>query len=318
MVARFRPSPLPPSGVRFGIALAALALALLGACQPVPRPFQPDSKRLNAADFARLGTRGGIIVRAPNLADPALAAPLTGLLAAALRDADVPAIAGPQDETNRYVLAGDARITRTDGAVVVVSSSWQLIDPRGTPVRSYQVEQRVDGAGWAAGETAALALLAESVAHETAAQFAARPAPRVEPSMPSQRVAIWSIVGLPDDRAASLTVSLGVALRTRGIIVTPLDDPAALVLTGWFDRAAASGGTERISIDWVLLRQNGQELGVVSQSNVVPAGALDRAWADAAPTIAGAAADGIVEMMSQAAGTAARNDGATDSRSVVQ
>lgn len=304
MVARFRPLPLRRSAA---VAALGLLLAVLGACQPVPRPFQPDSKRLNAADFARLGTRGGIIVRTPSVQDPALAAPLTGLVAAALRDANVPAIAGPQDETNRYVLVGDARIARTDGAAVVVFSSWQLIDPRGALVRSFEVEQRVDAEGWAASDTAALALLAESVAREAAAQFATGSKAPVAPSTPLQPVAIWSIAGLPEERAASLTLSLGAALRMRGIFIASQDDPTTLVLTGWFDRAAASNGAERISIDWVLLRQDGQELGVVSQSNIVPAGAIDRAWSDAAPAIAGAAADGIVEMMTRTGGAAARN-----------
>ncbi|NQV82072.1 MAG: hypothetical protein HQ495_16055 [Alphaproteobacteria bacterium] len=274
-------------------------MTLISACQPVPRPFQPDSKRLNAADFARLGTRGGIIVRVPVLKNRATAERLAGLVAAALRDVDVPAIAGPHDETNRYVLIGRADISAAVGTDVALAGVWRLVDPQNKEIKTFQVAQQLDAAGWRSGDTATLALFAESVAQETAKQIAGVRSPAPRSSLAPQRIAVWPIGGLSGEQASRLEAAVMAALRTRGLIVVGVDDPTALVVTGWVKRTAVGAATERISVDWALLRRDGQEVGVVSQSNVIPTGELDLTWPDAAPAIAGAAAEGLVEMLSR-------------------
>ncbi len=279
--------------------LAAMGLTLVSACQPLPRPFQPDSKRLNAADFTRLGTRGGIIVRLPVLADRATAERLAGLVAAALRDVDVPAIAGPLEETNRYVLIGRADITDSVGTDVALAGVWRLVDPQGREITTFQLAHQLDAAGWRSGDTATLALLAESVAQETAKQIAGVPPPAPRPSLAPQRIAVWPIGGLSGEQASRLEAAVQGALRTRGLIVVGVDDPVAFVVTAWVERTDTGAATERISVEWALLRGDGQEVGVVSQSNLIPAGELDRTWPDAALAIAGAAADGLVEMLSR-------------------
>jgi hypothetical protein len=86
------------------------------------------------------------------------------------------------------------------------------------------------------------------------------------------------------------------ALRARSVSVAAQDDPDALILTAWFTRALETSG-ELITVDWVLTRPNGREIGVVQQSNVIAIGRIDQGWPEAAPAIAGAAADGLIEMM---------------------
>lgn len=277
-------------------ALAVLALVALGACQPLPRPFQPDDKRLNAADFARLGTRGGIIVTPPALDGTAHSAAFTGLLAAALRDSDIPAIAGSQGSANRYLFSGQASAENTSDRDTVVSSRWRLIDPRGTEVFAFELERPLSAVGWRTGDPATLALLAESVAAEAARKLSGAerdPQPAIQPD---RRVAVWPVDGLSAPRSQTLVRAMEAALRTRGVSVAAQDDPDALVVTAWFTRALETSG-ERITMDWILTRPDGREIGVVQQSNVLAVGAIDQGWPEAAPAIAGAAADGLIEMI---------------------
>ena len=299
MAGRFRGSRLLHRHGRRALIASAIALLAVAACQPLPRPFQPDDKRLNAADFARLGTRGGIIVAVPALEHQANAERLASLVAAALRDRDIPAIAGLQDLSNRYVLNGNARTETRVGETVAISGIWRLIDPRGQDVMQFAVAQPVDQESWRNGEVATLALLADRVATEMARQFARpSPSPQTAIATPTARVTIWSIGGLTDERSGALNTITQTALRARGITVVGADDPDALVLSGWVDRDTNGADTERIVIEWTVLRPNGEEVGIMSQSNVVAVGDFERYWNDVAPIIASAAADGLIEMLS--------------------
>ena len=263
MADRSQQSPWHRRAGTSGVIVGALVLVALAACQPLPRPFQPDDKRLNAADFARLGTRGGIIVAAPVMDHSERAETLTGLLAAALRDRDIPALVGDRNTANRYVLSGAARAGPSVEESVVVGGMWQLTDPRGQNVMRFSVEQQFDDRSWRDGDVATLALLADAVATEMAKQFA-QPAIEVKspPTVPRERIAIWSIGGLSDERAVFLQDSTRAALRTRGLTVVAENDPAALVLSGWIEREPDGANAERITIDWVVLRPDGEEARV--------------------------------------------------------
>jgi len=276
--------------------VAILASIALGACQPLPRPFQPDDKRLNAADFARLGTRGGIIVTPPMFDGSKHGVRFAILLATALRDSDVPAIAGPEGSANRYLFNGRTKIGKTASGETAVLSQWQLIDPRGIEVFDFRLEHPLNATGWSIGDPATLALLAESVATEAARRLAsAQSVPRPTIQL-DQRVTVWPVHGLSYTRSQTLVRAMEAALRARSIFVTAQHDPDALVVTAWFTRERATSG-ERITVDWVLTRPTGREIGVVKQSNVIAIGAIDQGWPEAAPLIAGAAADGLIEMM---------------------
>ena len=276
--------------------VTVLAFVALGACQPLPRPFQPDDKRLNAADFSRLGTRGGIIVTPPAFDGTTHGAAFARLLAAALRDNDVPAIAGPEGSDNRYLFNGQANVGNTTSRDTVVSSRWRLIDPRGTEVFDFDLDRPLSTAGWRTGDPATLALLAETVATEAARRLSSARRYLQPAIQPDRRVAVWPVAGLSNHRSQTLVRAMEAALRARSVSVAAQDDPNALVVTAWFTRALETSG-ELITVDWVLTRPNGREIGVVQQSNVVAIGAIDQGWPEAAPVIAGAAADGLIEMM---------------------
>ena len=276
--------------------LATLTFVALGACQPLPRPFQVDDKRLTAADFVRLGTRGGIIVTPPAFDRTPYGVAFAKLLAAALRDSGVLAIAGPEGSANRYLFSGQASVGNTTSRDTVVSSRWRLIDPRGTEVFDFGLESPLSTVGWRTGERATLVLLAKTVASEAARRLSSAqrvPQPAIQPG---QRVAVWPVDGLSNHRSQTLVRAMEAALRARSVSVAVQDDPDALVVAAWFARTLETSG-ERITVDWVLTRPNGREIGVVRQSNVIAIGAIEQGWPEAAPVIASDAADGLIEIM---------------------
>ncbi len=287
--------PLRASSL-FLVSILAVGVA---ACQPVPRPFQPDDKQLNAADFARLGTRGGILVQGASLGDAVLDRRFAGLLAAALRDAGVPALSSDHDPTNRYVFSGTLQDNGFGRRETTVSGTWRLTDPLGREVVTFDARERVEATGWRTGDPATSTLVAEALAHQLAARLDNRDVAQTGAPAPPQdvRLAIWMIEGLATDQEPLLASALRSALRVRGIEVAAVNDPAALVVTGWVEREPGSAGNDRISIGWALLEPNGNEIGTVFQANELPHDTFDASLPQAAPQIAGSAADGLVEML---------------------
>jgi len=273
-------------------------LVAVAACQPVPRPFQPEDKRLNAADFTRLGTRGGIIVKGADLHDPVLTERFAAMVAAALRDAGVPALSGQENASSRYVLAGTLNDDALSSREAALSGVWRLTDPLGNDVMSFRVREGVDVNRWWAGDPAATSLVAERIAKEVAQRLAGnKPAVEVAAIPDDIRLTVWSIDGLDDGQEPVLASALRAALRVRGIPIASPSDPGALVVAGWVERAPGASGMERIAIEWSLLEPNGREVGMVSQSNEVPLDSFEATFNEAAPAIAGAAADGLVDML---------------------
>jgi hypothetical protein len=61
----------------------------------------------------------------------------------------------------------------------------------------------------------------------------------------------------------------------------------------------AQGGKETVTIIWVVLDPDGNQLGVTRQTKEVKKGSLDRKWGPAADAAAGAAATDIVKLLPQ-------------------
>ena len=67
------------------------------------------------------------------------------------------------------------------------------------------------------------------------------------------------------------------------------------------------GGKQHVKIVWRVRRKDGGEIGTVGQENDVPAGLLDGPWGDVAYTVAVAAQDGIMQLISRGAPRSAGN-----------
>ena len=61
-------------------------------------------------------------------------------------------------------------------------------------------------------------------------------------------------------------------------------------------------GVQRVEIQWIVSRRDGEELGRVAQLNEVPNGRLNRFWGDIAYAAAEEAADGVRTVVANALG----------------
>jgi hypothetical protein len=61
--------------------------------------------------------------------------------------------------------------------------------------------------------------------------------------------------------------------------------------------SAASGGKETITIIWVVLAPDGNQLGITRQTKQVKKGSLSKKWGTAADAAAAAAAADIVQLL---------------------
>ena len=280
------------AALHLGILFAGLAL-IAAACQPVARPFQPTQKTVTVDQLVDLGPRSGVVILATEGADAALGSRLAGLVAAALRDAGVPASATAQPR-QRYALASSLQAVAESGNALGVSFVWTLVDPEGGVFATWEQSERVDAAAWQDADAATLAFVAGRTAEHFAALIAASPS--AAQGGPPRSVAIWPVDGAPGDGHISLTQALAAALRARGIAVAELGEAESFVILGGIKTAPTDGG-EQVEIRWSLLRPDGREVGIVSQSNIVPAGSLDGPWGEIAYAIADGAAEGLLTLL---------------------
>jgi hypothetical protein len=107
------------------------------------------------------------------------------------------------------------------------------------------------------------------------------------------------IAGAPGDGERSIATALSERLLAKGLTLS--GTPAANVyeIQGIVRIEPAKGGKENVRIDWTIFAPDGSQLGIVSQSNTVRKGSLDRAWGAAAEAVAEAAAEDILKLLPQ-------------------
>jgi hypothetical protein len=114
------------------------------------------------------------------------------------------------------------------------------------------------------------------------------------------RLLIRGVEGAPGDGAEALGKAITVLLRRQDVaIVTDPQRAADLVLAADVTVAPTTAGKQHVKIVWHVRRKDGGEIGTVAQENDVPAGLLDGAWGDVAYTVAAAAQDGIMALVSR-------------------
>lgn len=271
------------------LPLLALSAA---ACQPLPHPFAgdvPPAALLSPRDSA------GIYVAPVAGAPQPTADGLAEAMAAALRDADIPASTHSRNKGS-YELHGAAREQTLPGDRVEVSVDWELLAADGRSLGHAPVAAE-QPAG--AGDTVAPAIAAEAA---PAIRKLVQDEPPAAAAQPNPAVSLRPVTGAPGDGGRSLTRAMEQALRQARItLAKPGGDAPSFVLTGTVTMSPADASRQqRVRIGWALLRGDGSEVGQVSQENAVPAGSLDGAWGDVAYAVATAAAPGVVALIERA------------------
>ncbi len=217
-----------------------------------------------------------------------------------------------------YILRGYL-LANPDRNGAKVSYIWDVTDAKGTKVTRVSGEQTVSKGSrsnpWSGVDSTVIRSIAGKTASQLAAELpggrsasstpvaasapaataataaAARPAPK------PQGVLVAPVSGAPGDGRRSLTTALKKKLYKDGIKLANGTTSNVYTVKGIVKLTDASGGKQKIHIDWQVLAPNGRRLGTVSQQNIIPKGSLNGPWGAIADAAAGAAADGIIKLL---------------------
>jgi hypothetical protein len=109
-----------------------------------------------------------------------------------------------------------------------------------------------------------------------------------------------SVAGAPGDGEQALAAGLAKRLAGMGVKQATAFEANVYDIQGTVRVSPAQGGKETVTIVWVVLAPDGNQLGVTRQTKDVKKGSLDKKWGRAADAAAAAAAADIVKLLPQA------------------
>jgi CHASE2 domain-containing sensor protein len=133
--------------------------------------------------------------------------------------------------------------------------------------------------------------------------LAAGPAQATEAGAKAQGVvpsAYVSVAGAPGDGEQALAAALAKRLSAMGVKQATAFEANIYDIQGTVRVSPAQGGKETVTIIWVVLDPDGNQLGVTRQTKDVKKGSLDKKWGRAADAAAAAAAADIVKLLPEA------------------
>jgi hypothetical protein len=114
----------------------------------------------------------------------------------------------------------------------------------------------------------------------------------------TQRYAYVTVAGAPGDGEEALAAALSRKLAAIGLPpATAFQATNVYEVQGTVRVAPAGKGKESVTIVWVVLDPDGNQLGVVRQMRDVRKGSLDKKWGPAADAAATAAAQDIAALL---------------------
>jgi hypothetical protein len=277
------------------IAVAALLLWSLASCQPLPHPLAasappPDAPIMTLKDGAGIAVAPFAGVPSP------LAGQLAEAIAAALRDADVPASTAARNRAS-YTLRSTAEERDAKGDRATIVLHWQLLEPGGKSVGDHEQSVASDLSSWHAGSPPVLEALAKTAAPSIAQLLQEDGATADEGG---EGLVVLPVAGAPGDGAKTLAEAMRHALQRASIEVaagSAAGDGKSLTLLGTVALTPAAKNQQDVTITWSLRNSDGKQIGEVKQQNRIPAGSLDGAWGDIAYAVASSATPGIAALL---------------------
>ena len=277
-----------------------LALLALGACGDLPQPYRGRPGGQAGVLAIPLAVRLAVPPPEQALLPSDSAKTLSESLTAALQTLDVPVIAtaaplpldwvvevtaerqGQSVRPRFRLLDADRRAQATTDGTAVPLRDWANADK--------PLFDRV--AAEAAPKLTQLLLQVEAARKSTdPASLAAGP----------PRLHMVGIRGAPGDGNTALGARMREKLGEQGFVVQDAAEGAAYGLQAEVSVVRTPVPTvERVEIQWVVSRRDGEELGRVVQMNEVPTGRLNRLWGDIAYVAAQEAAGGVKTVVANA------------------
>jgi len=259
-------------------------VAVLAACQPVPKPFShggaPPSELLKLTD-----AQGITVLPVTDQTGEPLEQ-LTSQMVKALQGQNIPATYGGNSRSS-YLLLGSFSTPPASPALI-----WTLQTQQGDELG--KVVQPLENAAGAPPK------LAKSAAFErSAAALAAliQDDPPNETILPSLH--IGEVAGAPGDGNSRLRAAMEQLLPRTGLVLAPQAAANSLVVNGAVTLGPARANEQRVEIAWTVWDPFGVEVGTIAQARPVAAGSLDSNWGLVANEAALAGAVGIAEMVRQ-------------------
>lgn len=106
-----------------------------------------------------------------------------------------------------------------------------------------------------------------------------------------------SVAGAPGDGEQALAAALGRRLQALGIKQATAFESDVYDVQGTVRVSPATGGKETITIIWIVLAPDGNQLGVTRQTKEIKKSSLDKRWGGAADAAAAAAAADIIQLL---------------------
>lgn len=106
-----------------------------------------------------------------------------------------------------------------------------------------------------------------------------------------------SVAGAPGDGEEALAAALGRRLEALGVRQATAFEAEVYDVQGTVRVSPVPGGKETITIVWVVIGPDGNQLGVTKQSKDVKRGSLSKKWGAAADAAATAAASDIAQLL---------------------
>lgn len=265
---------------------------LLAACGDLPQPFR-NRPGLQAQRLATpLAVRLAVPPPQQAMLQDTAARKLAENVASALQAQEVPAVATDAP------LPLDWRVDiQAERQGEVVLPRFRLLDADGRPQAASNGEP-VPLRDWASPtpellnqvSSQAAPALTRLLLQVEAAQKATDP-DSLAAGPP--RVRLAGVRGAPGDGNTSLAARMREFLSNEGYVVQDAAEGAAYGLEAEVNVVPAGRGLDRVEIQWIVSRRDGEELGRVVQMNEVPSGRLNRLWGDIAYAAAQEASGGV-------------------------
>lgn len=262
--------------------LLLFSLAVLAACQPLERPFQPEVKTSwRAAPGPRASLYVEPVKEGPANLDMAIAKKLQELGIAAFTGDAIP---------DRYYVHGE--IIEAAGASYL---SWTVFDPQNRDTGLYTNEKLpADGNPADLPPKVLDAVVATSASNID--RLLGGDGINVA-TLKKPIIFVPIVTDAPGDGSESLAAAIQGELVKLGLDVQPTEAGANFIVRGNAKLSPPTAGTQVIQLVWTLERRNGEQVGKIQQKNRIKAGSLGGAWGATAVMAAKGGAQGVYNLL---------------------